>query len=168
MPANKHEEQVRPRNLSLFNARIENQPQDKCWLWDGSRTPDGYGYIKQAVLPLTKPRKSINIFVHRLAFLQAFGSIPEGFVIDHLCHDPAVCEGGPSCLHRRCVNPAHLAAVDDAENKSRSVMANVRGTCRNGLHAWEGVNIRTWPSGKSVCLPCHRETTRRNNRKAVA
>ena len=72
------------------------------------------------------------------------GPIPEGMTIDHRCHDRASCSGGPACLHRRCVNPAHLELATQRDNmlrgwavpRSRRITINVGGVdvqiCKNG------------------------------------
>lgn len=86
---------------------------DRCWIWLGSRSTKGYGQIV---------REGSHLQVHRIAFESEYGPIPEGLVIDHLCHDPKVCAGG-TCVHRICVNPAHLAAVTNADNLSRQTPA---------------------------------------------
>lgn len=49
---------------------------------------------------------------HRVSYEVHVGPIPRGWVIDHLCHNADTsCHADAECPHRRCVNPAHLAAV---------------------------------------------------------
>lgn len=138
---------------------VDVKGPDECWLWTGLLTPFGYGDLG----PVTKNRR-----VHRYAYVRAHGGIPEGLTIDHLCHGRAEdCQGGVSCLHRRCCNPAHLEAVTLAENIRRS-----------GLHGWAAVNKqkthcakRGHPltganlgiaasSGSRFCRECARESQR--------
>lgn len=53
---------------------------------------------------------------HRLSYEHFVGPIPGGLVLDHVCHtDDPSCPGGLPCLHRRCVNPAHLEPVTSDE-----------------------------------------------------
>jgi hypothetical protein len=90
-------------------ARVEKG--EGCWLWIGLlNTHTGYGRITY---------RGKGEYAHRLAYLFAVGSIDPALEIDHLCHnaDPE-CQGG-ACMHRRCVNPAHLQAVPHRVNALR-------------------------------------------------
>lgn len=56
---------------------------------------------------------------HRVAYIEAHGSIPDGKVVDHLCRN------------RSCVNSDHLEAVDNWTNVQRGnspVAVNARKT----------------------------------------
>jgi hypothetical protein len=167
-----HERSIRESLLIKFSNHKAAIDED-CMLWTGVKTPDGYGYIKQMDSRSTQPRKSKTIFVHRLAYQNAFGDIPESMVVDHICHDPATCQGGITCKHRSCINPEHLKLSTHLENRVRSVMSSsVKGMCRNNLHEWSEDNVKTWKSGKKVCAACHKETTRKagirlRNKRAV-
>lgn len=84
-----------------------------CWPWQGSITSLGYGTAPTG-------HRGRSVLAHRLAYVLAIGVIPPGLVIDHTCHNfDRSCPGGAQCLHRRCVNPAHLEAVTLAENVRR-------------------------------------------------
>ena len=75
-----------------FWAKVEKT--EECWLWDGCLNSRGYGCIGI---------NGVSRLAHRVAYEAAKGPIPDGLVIDHLCHnaDPS-CSGGPTCRHRRC------------------------------------------------------------------
>ena len=69
-----------------------------CWLWQGSRTPDGYGRFTL---------NGVCHRAHRIAYELWVKSIPPGLTIDHLCEVKA------------CVNPKHLEVVTTQVNSAR-------------------------------------------------
>lgn len=112
--------------------RLYFQPRDPhfCWPWTGcilERT--GYGLIGSG------GNNSRSLLAHRVVYELLVGPIPEGMHLDHTCHsNDLVCRGGPTCVHRRCVNPAHLEPVDPPEN-GRRVPAARRNFCPQGHRA---------------------------------
>lgn len=119
-----------------------------CWLWKGSLNGDGYARYSDTAM-------------HRLAYELAKGPIPAGLTVDHECHnaDPT-CKGG-ACIHRRCVNPSHLALKSIGENVMAGVgfgAVNARKThCPQG-HPYSQENTYVNPnSGYRLCRTCHRE-----------
>lgn len=88
-----------------------------CWQWNKVQDDeDGYGRI------WVDGRKRP---AHRYSYELAFGPIPDGVHIDHICHDPQSCAGGTTCPHRACVNPAHLSVSSHADNCRRGVLAKL-------------------------------------------
>lgn len=91
-------------------ARVQKGPG--CWLWTGSC--DGrYGHFWES--------KEKSPMAHRYSYEALVGPIPEGAVIDHICHNTL------------CVNPAHLRPVTPKQNMEnrggapRSSTTGVRG-----------------------------------------
>src|SRR5437870_12692190 len=76
---------------------------DACWGWRLKPTGQGYSTL------LVGGRKGGLIKAHRIAYELFVGPIPDCAVIDHTCHrkDPA-CPRRRRCVHRKCLNPAHL------------------------------------------------------------
>lgn len=124
-----------------------------CVLWTGT-VNRGYGRVFVT-------RKSTRM-VHRITFEEFVGPIPEGMELDHVCHTrDSSCPGGSNCLHRRCVNPAHLEVVTSEENnrrsKSFSALNAVKTECAQG-HPYTPENTywRTVAGGtqRRLCKTC--------------
>jgi hypothetical protein len=100
-----------------------------------------------------------------MAFFLANGKWPD-FEIDHTCHheDLSCISRNKTCLHRRCVNPAHLRDVDHGTNK------RAQNRCFKGhpLLA-EGSDFVTikGSNGNPVrtCLTCKAEAAQRRKQK---
>jgi HNH endonuclease len=81
--------------------------ENGCWIWQLARNSKGYG---------TRWDRTTKRLVqaHRWYYEQAFGPIPEGMWIDHLCKTKA------------CVNPDHLEPVTPRMNAERHLYPNGR------------------------------------------
>lgn len=90
-----------------------------CWGWSGTLSPTGY-------TTLNAERK--KWFGHRVSFEMHIGPIPDGFDIDHKCHN------------KSCTNPDHLQAVSRKENKENT----------NGAYKCNSTGIRgvTWTKNR--------------------
>ena len=84
-----------------------------CWVWTKGISPDGYGKFWF---------NGRSVRAHRFSWELVNGQIPEGMVIDHRCHN------------LRCVNPAHLRVVSNAQNSQHRV-----GAMRNSKSGVRGV-----------------------------
>jgi hypothetical protein len=138
-----------PVEVARFTRKYRINPDTGCWLWIGDLDPTGYG--QHRVGPGQPERGA-----HVISYEHHVGPIPAGLQVGHVCHDAAVisgdCEGGP-CLHRRCVNPAHLMAQTRSENVLAQDHAERRVThCPRGHEYTEENTIRR--SGKRFCRTC--------------
>lgn len=103
---------------------------------------------------------------HRLTALIWFGEIPNGLVVDHQCHNEAshqgLCNGGRTCRHRRCVNPAHLRLVENSVNMNSVKPASGFRTahCKKG-HERNAANSPKSSGRGFRCLPCEQDRTRK-------
>ena len=109
-----------------------------CWRWQASLNRAGYGETfawKRGWL------------AHRLAYTLVVGPIPEGYEIDHRCRV------------RNCINPYHLEAVTQEENKRRQGAAVTHCPRR---HEYTPENT-FWTPGSSgrKCRECDRANSRR-------
>lgn len=66
-----------------------------CWLWEGSKSHGGYGFIRV---------NGETMQTHRVSYQLFKGEIPEGLFVLHTCDVPA------------CVNPSHLKLGTHQDN----------------------------------------------------
>lgn len=101
-----------PRPTADENFWRKVAKSDGCWEWAGARDSHGYGAF-------TVDNKMYG--AHRWIFERTNGPVPDGLMVDHMCHnqDPT-CAGGKNCAHRRCVNPDHLTLATNRENQARA------------------------------------------------
>lgn len=120
-----------------FAAQTERS--DGCWRWKGTHIWNGYGRFGVG---------GAHVLVHRFAYEQAFGPIPEGMWVLHRCDV------------RDCVRPDHLFLgtvidnVHDMMAKGRRVDGQRRKTeCIRG-HAYTPENTARNPNGNRYCRTC--------------
>lgn len=111
------------------------QKTETCWNWTACLV-QGYGQVGIGAK---------QYGAHRVSYVLMFGEIPDGLHIDHLCRN------------RRCVNPAHMELVTNAENTRRGdglAAMNLRKQhCIHG-HPFSGNNVRVGPYGYRDCRAC--------------
>lgn len=103
-----------PRNIGVdrFDSTYRVS-ESGCWEWTGSTTHNGYGQFYDG---------TGMIRAHRYAWGRENGPIPDGLVVDHLCHV------------RKCVNPAHMRLLTASENQQ-----NRRGVQARNSSGYRGV-----------------------------
>ncbi|MFD5161031.1 HNH endonuclease signature motif containing protein [Streptomyces hawaiiensis] len=97
----------------------------------------GYGHFKANRRPVR---------AHRYAYALAYGSVPDGLVVDHLCRN------------RACVRPSHLEAVTQRVNLLRGDTAPARAALRTHCpqgHPYSPESTYTC-RGKRACRQCRR------------
>jgi len=79
----------------------------ECWEWKARPRYHSYAAFRAGGKP---------VGVHRFAFEEEYGPIPDGFQVDHLCSNTM------------CVRPSHLEAVTRSENVRRGHASIKAGT----------------------------------------
>lgn len=147
------DEATRTRLPERIHAQIEDNANG-CWEWTGHCNEDGYGRVKLGDQQLA----------HRVVWLLLVGEIPDGLTLDHLCCSPAICPGGRTCPHRRCVNPDHLTPATVRDNVLRgngiTAQAAAADACKRG-HKFTPENTYRRPDRATrSCRECQRERGR--------
>ena len=137
------------------------------------QSPNGEGCVTSTYAPCrstgyapmkwTKDKREIKRYAHRILWINAHGPIPDGLVVDHMCHNRALadgtCVGGP-CRHRRCLNVDHMELVTRGENVQRgSLGSHMRTHCKHG-HEFTEENTYIWSDGARRCRTCGLDATK--------
>lgn len=126
-----------------------------CWLMSGSSNPGGYPQIWLDGRLVKASRVALVAHLRR--------DLGSDMHASHKCHDAAVARGecvGGRCIHRRCVNPAHLVEETRLENLRAgggSTALNAAKTeCVHGHPLQESIN------GRRECRQCSRDRAERS------
>lgn len=125
-----------------------------CWLWTAAIANGGYSSFYWRKRRWT---------AHRLSYAEAYGPIPPGLEVDHLCRV------------RHCVNPSHLEAVTSRENVLRGISpaadAARRTACSHGHSLTDPENVYppvpSRPRARN-CKTCARDRARAQRAAARA
>ena len=85
------------RHKDLRERLAANSEEDgECLVWTAGRFSTGYGYTRRG--------DGSRTHVHRVAYELEHGPIPEGMVVDHICHN------------RACFRVSHLRLATQQQN----------------------------------------------------
>lgn len=97
---------ISPAFLAWLDAAPSTLGPDACWPWRWRHKSNAYA-VTQIHNSDPTGRPILTLRAHRVAYLLAHGTIPQGLVLDHLCG------------LKQCCNVAHLEAVTQGENMRR-------------------------------------------------
>lgn len=112
---------------------------------------------KDCIIFFNKPRKDgyvriyrdgKHLYAHTYAYTEAYGPVPKGLEIDHLCEN------------RACINIEHLKAVTHKENMSHAKTRFLHtGFCKKG-HDLSIAGVHGKPPKGPSCRECKRQALR--------
>lgn len=113
-------------------AKADCSDPEGCWLWSGAVNNKGYGLACRPAGAGGLTRTQRRVYAHRYAWEEVNGPIPEGLLVDHVCHE------------RRCINPAHLRLVTPRQNQENraGAAANSKTGHRNVHRAPHGFVVQ--------------------------
>lgn len=126
--------------------KIDKRGSGECWPWMAHVHRNGYATF------IPQNKDGVRVMVHRYAYEELVGPIPDGLTIDHLCKN------------RACCNPAHMEPVTQGENAIRgggakagvaARRANAEVGCRRG-HPRTPEHAFKTPKGNWRCRTCDR------------
>lgn len=127
-----------PFRLEIFWSHTKTLPSG-CVVWTAAENGKGYGKMYLGKID----GKKVFEYVHRIGHVIREGDIPDGFEVDHTCHDPNVCNLKNDCPHRKCV--IHTEAVPHRTNVQRQM----RELCSRD-HPYTHIRY-----GKRFCQTCN-------------
>ncbi len=95
--------------VERFWKYVEKLVGEGCWIWKGYKDKNGYGKFCVG--------SGVNISAHRFSYELHYEPIQSGFLVRHLCNNPA------------CCNPKHLAVGSQVDNMRDRLEA---GNCPMG------------------------------------
>ncbi len=116
---------ITPLALRFF-PKVRKTP--RCWLWTGSRYPNGYGYVYLGPEP-GRARGRYEA-AHRVSWRLHKGEVPVGLRVLHKCDN------------RQCVRPGHLF-LGTSQDNSVDMVKKGRGVTR--LTKEQVLKIRATP-----------------------
>jgi hypothetical protein len=121
-----------------IRAHITIDPESGCWVSDRNIDQDGYSRYQ-------------GEGVHRIAWRELVGPIPDGLVLDHV--------KARGCAWNACIWPAHLEPVTNRENilrgRSFAAVNAAKTRCDHG-HRYTEANTYWRPDGHRDCRACIR------------
>lgn len=112
---------------------------DTCWEWEGSKRENGYGQMGGYD---SRTGSRVPLIAHRVSHELFKGPIPPGLEIDHLCRNV------------RCVNPAHLEAVDHTTNMRRGSRYKGGPAEMNCKDCGQPFRPANWNENRKRCPSC--------------
>ena len=128
----------KPSFEERFWAKVDRRSADECWIWQGARTRQGYGYLRNG--------STTNLAAHRTAYTLTYGEIAPGMQLHHKCHN------------RLCCNPAHLQQVTPGEHSLME--GHCAGRQVQKTHCPQGHPYDYVSDGSRRCSVCERARRR--------
>lgn len=122
--------------------KIDRDHYSGCHIWKGGKNASRHGVVMV---------QGQRLYVHRIAYQVAYGLIPEGSHIHHVCKNPS------------CVNPPHLRCLTPKKHREAHIVYDkpAPAECRHGHKGKYKKN----PQGRWVCTKCSKRADRNYYRR---
>ena len=138
---------LEPTPLRVVCRLLSNvHTEGTCIVSDYSTGSHGYSQIGWH--PTSGPRSAMRLG-HRVAWEAAYGPIPDGLAIDHICRN------------QRCINIEHLRLLTNVENARDNGFAGLTH-CKRG-HPYDDENTYRNKVGHRQCRECSRINRRKRS-----
>lgn len=130
--------------IARFWSFVTKGSSEDCWIWHGS-TRHYFG--KTGPYGQFAPEPKMNVPAHRYSYQLAFGLIPAGCHLHHICHNTL------------CVNPDHLKVLSPKTHiliGQTPPAINSRRTHCAQRHPFDIFNTTYRPDGRRRCRECIR------------
>jgi hypothetical protein len=139
----KSTKRIRVDARTYIQERIEVDPDTGCWVWQFGTHDYGYGKGKyRGPDGVLRTRR-----MHRLAYEEWIGPVPDGLFVCHTCDNPP------------CCNPDHLFAGTQVDNMQDMIEKHGHPESQKTHcpydHPYSGYNLMEDDKGHRRCRTCH-------------
>lgn len=141
----------KPIPIGVRLERRTRKIENGCWLWQGAPGRNDYCQIEIRECDRHKYGGGKMPPVHRVAYIEWVGAIPDGLYIDHLCEVP------------NCIKPEHLRPASPRENVLRGNTVAAKNRAKDRCP--KGHPLQGEIQGRRYCKECRKLSSARYDKR---